>query len=1117
MRSPTTPSVFPLFSQACSSSASAARTCCLRARIRRLLGAGTDHVIGHELSFTDMRKPRRKAPQDVNGPQSSSPCCFSCSPTRETLTYAQAQRMVDVEIEGRLHRISIFEPLRIVSEDELTAQDITECNSNKENAELTLSTKSRKTSTKGKKRELCPKHAVNANVEQLPHPVFRVVETVSLENTLETPVLPDKLYRYIERPVEEIDKDVEYDLDETDLSWLEIINEKRQNDGMSTIPADTFELLLDKLEKESYQQSRCVGVMHSPVDENAFCCVCLDDECHNSNAILFCDMCNLAVHQECYGVPYIPEGQWLCRCCLQSPSNPVSCVLCPNQGGAFKQTTDGRWAHVVCAIWVPEVCFANTVFLEPIEGVDNIPPARWKLTCYLCKQKGHGASIQCHKVNCYAAFHVTCAQRAGLFMKVEPLRETGLNGTIYTVRKTAYCEAHRPPGTKEREHIKSYFEEVHDQDRIIKDEKDKRRRSGKKFHEKIFERNELESVCRRGPVPFMTVIQIPLYRLVKISSGVCLQKKTQFLQHLHSYWLLKRQSRNGAPLIRRLHSHMLSQRGGGQKEKNTQSSSVKEAIKYWQKLRHDLERARLLTELIRKREKLKREQVKLHQAAMELQLSPFNVFLRTTLDLLQEKDSANIFHEPVNLKEVPDYMDFVLHPMDFSTMRHKLECHQYSSFLAFENDFNLMVSNCLHYNSRETVFHQAALRLHRLGTAILCNARHQAESLAYDPSTLMHLPEKAHADDYYRFSWEEVDELLRPENRVHLTPEYQLKELLEKLDIVSNMRSSGARTRRLKLLRREINVLRQRLIPCSKDFLEVCLEGKTIHPPMLEPTNSSKLIQNAIAYEQPPSPQRIAQIPVRNKTKNLSSVQNLRRRTSVTLGKPQNETKTTVKTRQSLSENEISEEKTMFSLPTEVPNRGAGTGFNSVKTYEHTGESTLYSRGKLTPLGKPALSHIPLLETMNSDDNRAESHRMPFDSCTELEPLQLVWAKCRGYPSYPALIIDPNMPREGLLHNGIPIPVPPLDVLKLGEQRQLENGGQKLFLVLFFDNKRTWQWLPSDKVLPLGTDDTVDKLKMLEGRKTCIRKSVQVAYDRAMSHLSRVRGYHPFIASSYLY
>lgn len=45
-------------------------------------------------------------------------------------------------------------------------------------------------------------------------------------------------------------------------------------------------------------------------------------------------------------------------------------------------------------------------------------------------------------------------------------------------------------------------------------------------------------------------------------------------------------------------------------------------------------------------------QVKVHQAALEMQLTPLLVLLRSTLDQLQEKDTAQIFAQPVDIKEV---------------------------------------------------------------------------------------------------------------------------------------------------------------------------------------------------------------------------------------------------------------------------------------------------------------------------------------------------------------------------------------------------------------------------------------------------------------------------------
>ena len=46
-----------------------------------------------------------------------------------------------------------------------------------------------------------------------------------------------------------------------------------------------------------------------------------------------------------------------------------------------------------------------------------------------------GACIQCHKTNCYTAFHVTCGLLAGLHMKMDTVRESSASGLSVTVSR----------------------------------------------------------------------------------------------------------------------------------------------------------------------------------------------------------------------------------------------------------------------------------------------------------------------------------------------------------------------------------------------------------------------------------------------------------------------------------------------------------------------------------------------------------------------------------------------------------------------------------------------------------------------------------------------------------
>nr|XP_020449120.1 bromodomain-containing protein 1-like isoform X1 [Monopterus albus] len=1144
------------------------------------------------------------------------------SPNRETLTYAQAQRMVELEVDGRVHRLSIYDKLDVISDDDPTAQEIMECNSNKENNEKPQQVLVRsvrlKNNQQKKNTALMASHGssgTHSSASGLLEPKVRTVEY----NLPVVPKRPAVYYKYTERTAEELDEEVEYDMDEEDFAWLELINEKRKSEGISQVSHNLFEFLMDRFEKESYLATQGQSDLQLLVDEDAVCCICMDGDGADSNVILFCDSCNIAVHQECYGVPYIPEGQWLCRHCLQCPSRPAECVFCPNRGGALKKTDDDRWGHVACALWVPEVGFSDTIFIEPIDGICNIPPARWKLTCYLCKEKGVGACIQCDKINCYTAFHVSCAQKAGLFMKMEPVKEVTPSGaTTFSVKKTAYCSSHTPQGCDRRP--LNIYKEPHTKNGASHKRADKRgkaRAKGwqKKKSKRVEPEQEPDTPTNSGP-------SITASSFDTILNQVSVQRKRLFVERVLSYWVLKRQSRNNVPLIRRLQANPQPPKAKRMDRAET-NQELKEQLKEWHRLRHDLERARLLLELIRKREKLKREEMKLQQSVLEVQLTPFNILLRAVLSQLQEKDQYNIFAQPVSIKEVPDYLDHIKNPMDFSTMRKRIDAHSYRSLEEFEADFNLIISNCMTYNAKETFFYKAGQRMQDHGGTILRRARREAERIGFDFPSGLHLPQAPKLEPPPPFSWEDVDHVLSPAYR-QLTPlEDQLKQLLEKLDLSTAMKHSPSRSKRLKLLKKTITDVRSELRlkrslptpppalepssaptdnPLPEPLTESCTppEEKSLHPPTLELLTSLPQLHTSPTHSEPPPLKLIKpsmdQTPVEPDDNMSTSVpldtptghvqdplllngdlykeasNTCSRRTNILFRKsksasPQKAPKTQEasavspqplaaktflsvviprletlllpkkRTRSTSADGEDDDQE----LPTKRLGTGIVNGFALEKKdtlpsprlleprRRCASESSISSSGSIlcgtstvtmskSGKGRPVAARRSTvddrntLKTCTENGEFTKAAKIPSEvwkptaaSPFVLEPLKLVWAKCSGYPSFPALIVDPTVRRTMCQHRGVEVPQPPRGVLRAGERMQFRSA-EKLFLVHFFDSKRSWQWLPRSKMAPFGINQTLDRIKLTEARSYHIRKAVRLGFDQAMNHLTCVSG-----------
>ncbi|KAI3408355.1 uncharacterized protein J3R85_020312 [Psidium guajava] len=169
------------------------------------------------------------------------------------------------------------------------------------------------------------------------------------------------------------------------------------------------------------------------------CAVCRWVEDWDYNKMIICNRCQIAVHQECYGVNNVQDfTSWVCRAC-ETPDVRRECCLCPVEGGALKPTDiEPLWVHVTCAWFHPEVGFLNHEKMEPATGILRIPPTSFLKSCVICKQT-HGSCSQCSK--CATYFHVMCAARAGHSMELHCLEKSGSQIT----KKLIYCADHRVP------------------------------------------------------------------------------------------------------------------------------------------------------------------------------------------------------------------------------------------------------------------------------------------------------------------------------------------------------------------------------------------------------------------------------------------------------------------------------------------------------------------------------------------------------------------------------------------------------------------------------------------------------------------------------------------------
>ncbi|XP_075756510.1 E3 ubiquitin-protein ligase Jade-2 isoform X3 [Pelodiscus sinensis] len=420
---------------------------------------------------------------------------------------------------------------------------------------------------------------VPAGAEAIPEPVIRIMPLLEQSPPQVSPS------RLSVSEISEVSRTCaqgvsRYDLDEIDACWLELVNMEFREMEKPQLDEITLERVLEELETMCYENMNIaieteegLGIEY---DEDVVCDVCRSPEGEDGNEMVFCDKCNVCVHQACYGILKVPIGNWLCRTCALGVQ--PKCLLCPKRGGALKPTRSGtKWVHVSCALWIPEVSIGCPEKMEPITKISHIPASRWALSCSLCKECT-GTCIQCSMPSCITAFHVTCAFDHNLDMRTI-LAEND------EVKFKSFCLEHSSGATKPPDEARAEADQA---------------------------QLDLEKVTLRKQK--LQQLEEDFYELVKPSEvAENLDLTESLVDFIYQYWKLKRKANCNKPLLTPKTDEVDNL---AQQEQDV----LYRRLKLFTHLRQDLERVRNLCYMVTRREKMKHSICKLQEQIFHLQM-----------------------------------------------------------------------------------------------------------------------------------------------------------------------------------------------------------------------------------------------------------------------------------------------------------------------------------------------------------------------------------------------------------------------------------------------------------------------------------------------------------------